>query len=180
MLLIHSLLHWLLLSVQILFSPTTVHPTAIQGICTSRLSRGKEISSESYISKFQDVTSETLALAGVHMSSFRPGDSAKLYASPESVMTSVGYRPTTNQSSAAASAAHRSQSVPPPRNRKDPSATYKMQVTAGRFEDEVIIELIVSFFMHIISITHSIPLWYWSERQQINNIILYTRVSAAY
>lgn len=65
------------------------------------------------------------------MSSFRPGDSAKLYASPESVMSSVGYRSTSGQTSGQTSAAHRSQSVPPPRNRKDPSAAYKMQVTAG-------------------------------------------------
>ena len=69
------------------------------------------------------------------MSSFRPGDSAKLYASPESVMSTVGYRPTSGQAPGTTSAAHRSQSVPPPRNRKDPSAAYKMQVTAGQFTE---------------------------------------------
>lgn len=71
------------------------------------------------------------------MSSFRPGDSAKLYASPESVMSSVGYRPTGQQGGQASSLAHRSQSVPPPKNRgpggpDSASAAYKMQVNAGQ------------------------------------------------
>ena len=65
------------------------------------------------------------------MSSFRPGDSAKLYASPESVMSSVAYRPTSGHASGPTAAAHRSQSVPASRNRKDAAAAYKMQVTAG-------------------------------------------------
>lgn len=70
------------------------------------------------------------------MSSFRPGDSAKLYASPESVMSSVGYRPTNQPQSGQTPMAHRSRSVPPPKNRASggpdsAAATYKLQVIAG-------------------------------------------------
>ncbi|OQR74530.1 hypothetical protein BIW11_09002 [Tropilaelaps mercedesae] len=81
-------------------------------------------------------TDGSAAAPGGVMSSFRPGDSAKLYASPESVMSSVGYRPTGQSQSGQASMAYRSQSVPPPKNRapggpESNAAAYKMQVNAG-------------------------------------------------